>query len=174
MPFGSIPTFIRITDGKVHDVNILDDLILEPGAIYVMDRRYLDFARLYTFTQNLSTFVTRAKSNFDYRRLYYRKVDKTTGLRCDQHGARGFRIPRPGGFEFYEFEAGSLGGRKGPAVSKPEWDTQFYGIESKYAFGEFTIDATIPGPEVTFRLIQDTGTVIHELKLTRSQLTPPV
>ena len=81
---GSIPTFIRITDGKVHDVNILDDLILEPGAIYIMDRGYLDFARLYTFTQNLSTFVTRAKSNFDYRRLYYRKVDKTTGLRCDQ------------------------------------------------------------------------------------------
>ena len=81
---GSIPTFIRITDGKVHDVNILDDLILEPGAIYVMDRGYIDFARLYTFTQNLSTFVTRAKNNFDYRRLYYRKVDKTTGLRCDQ------------------------------------------------------------------------------------------
>ena len=81
---GSIPTFIRITDGKVHDVNILDELILEPGAIYIMDRGYLDFARLYTFTQNLSTFVTRAKSNFDYRRLYYRKVDKTTGLRCDQ------------------------------------------------------------------------------------------
>ena len=81
---GSIPTFIRITDGKVHDVNILDNLVLEPGAIYVMDRGYLDFTRLYTFTQNLSTFVTRAKSNFDYRRLYYRKVDKTTGLRCDQ------------------------------------------------------------------------------------------
>ena len=81
---GSIPTFIRITDGKVHDVNILDELILEPGAIYIMDRGYLDFARLYTFTQNLSTFITRAKSNFDYRRLYYHKVDKTTGLRCDQ------------------------------------------------------------------------------------------
>ena len=81
---GSIPTFIRITDGKVHDVNILDELILEPGAIYIMDRGYLDFARLYTFTQNLSTFITRAKSNFDYRRLYYQKVDKTTGLRCDQ------------------------------------------------------------------------------------------
>jgi transposase len=81
---GSIPTFIRITGGKVHDVNILDDLVLEPGAIYIMDRGYLDFARLYTFTQNLSTFITRAKSNFDYRRLYYRKVDKTTGLRCDQ------------------------------------------------------------------------------------------
>jgi len=81
---GSIPTFIRITDGKVHDVNILDDIVLESGAIYVMDRGYLDFARLFTFTQNLSTFITRAKINFDYRRLYYRKVDKTTGLRCDQ------------------------------------------------------------------------------------------
>ena len=81
---GSIPTFIRITDGKVHDVNILDELVLEPGAIYIMDRGYLDFARLYTFTQNLSMFITRAKSNFDYRRLYYCQVDKATGLRCDQ------------------------------------------------------------------------------------------
>jgi transposase len=81
---GSIPTFIRITEGNVHDVNILDQLILEPGAIYIMDRGYLDFARLYTFTQNLSTFVTRAKSNFNYSRLCYRNVDKTTGLRCDQ------------------------------------------------------------------------------------------
>jgi len=81
---GSIPTFICITDGKVHDVNILDELILEAGAIYIMDRGYLDFARLYTFTQNLSTFITRAKSNFDYSRLSYKSVDKTTGLRCDQ------------------------------------------------------------------------------------------
>jgi hypothetical protein len=81
---GSIPTFIRITSGKVHDVNILDELILEPGAIYVMDRGYLDYARLFTFTQNLSTFITRAKTNFDYRRLSCRQVDKTTGLRCDQ------------------------------------------------------------------------------------------
>lgn len=81
---GSIPTFIRITDGKVHDVNILDELVLEPGAIYVMDRGYLDFARLFIFTQNLSTFITRAKVNFDYRRFSYRQVDKKTGLRCDQ------------------------------------------------------------------------------------------
>lgn len=81
---GSIPTFIRITEGKVHDVNILDELILEPGTIYIMDRAYLDFARLYTFTQNLSTFITRAKSNFDYSRICYRQVDKTIGLRCDQ------------------------------------------------------------------------------------------
>jgi transposase len=88
---GSIPTFIRITGGKVHDVNILDELVLEPGAIYIMDRGYLDFARLFIFTQNLSTFITRAKSNFDYRRLCYRQVDKATGLRCDQ-------TIRPNGF----------------------------------------------------------------------------
>ena len=81
---GSIPCFIRITDGKVHDVNILDELVLEPGSFYIMDRGYLDFARLYTFTQNLSFFVTRAKSNLDYRRLYYHRVEKATGLRCDQ------------------------------------------------------------------------------------------
>ena len=81
---GSIPCYIHIADGKVHDVNVLDHLVLEPGAYYVMDRGYLDFHRLFKFTQNLSTFVTRAKSNFDYRRLQYRSVDKSTGLRCDQ------------------------------------------------------------------------------------------
>jgi hypothetical protein len=81
---GSIPVFIHITDGKVHDVNILDNLVLEPGAIYVMDRGYIDFARLFTFTLNLSIFITMAKSNFDYRRICHRQVDKTTGLRCDQ------------------------------------------------------------------------------------------
>ena len=90
----------------------------------------------------------------------------------DRHGARGFRIPRPSGFEFYEFEAGSLGGRHGPPVTRPEWKTQLYGIAGKYAFGEFFIDATLPDPEVTFRLIGDDGTFIHELTLKRSQLTP--
>ena len=90
----------------------------------------------------------------------------------DRHGARGFRIPRPSGFEFYEFEAGSLGGRTGPPVTRPEWKTQLYGIAGKYAFGEFSIDSTLPDPEVTFRLIGDDGTVIHELTLKRSQLTP--
>lgn len=81
---GSIPSFIRITDGKTHDVNILDDLTLEPGAIYVMDRAYLDFARLWRFTQHLCSFITRTKRNFDYARLSYTLVDKSTGLRCDQ------------------------------------------------------------------------------------------
>jgi len=81
---GSIPCFICITDGKTHDVNILDEIVLESGALYIMDRGYLDFARLYIFTQNLCSFITRAKSNFDYTRIAYRTVDKGTGLRCDQ------------------------------------------------------------------------------------------
>lgn len=91
----------------------------------------------------------------------------------DRHGARGFRIPRPSGFNFYEFEAASLGGRSGPPVTIPGCSEQFYGISEKYAFGEFTFDATIPDPEVVFRLVGEDGTVIHEMKLTRSQLTPP-
>ena len=72
------------------------------------------------------------------------------------------------------FEAGSLGGRTGPPAMRPEWDTQLYGFVGKYAFGEFTIDATIADPEVTFRLIGDDCAVLHELKLKRSQLTPPL
>jgi hypothetical protein len=81
---GNIPTFISITDGKVHDVNILDELIPEPGSIYVMDRGYLDFNRLYRLHQNLAFFVTRRKINTRLRRIYSAEVDKTTGLKCDQ------------------------------------------------------------------------------------------
>jgi len=81
---GSIPCFIRITGGSVHDVNFLDKLPIEPGAFYIMDRGYIDFARLFTFTQNMAFFVTRAKTNLDYTRIRYRAVDKTTGLRSDQ------------------------------------------------------------------------------------------
>ena len=81
---GNIPSFIRITEGKVHDVNILDELVPEPGAFYVMDRGYLDFARLYVLAQCLAFFVTRAKSNLDFHRLYSHPVDKATGLKCDQ------------------------------------------------------------------------------------------
>ena len=81
---GDIPTFIWITDGKVHDVNVLDHLVPEPGAIYVMDRAYLDFQRLYQMHQNLAIFVTRSKTNTGLRRLYSHKVDKTTGVRYDQ------------------------------------------------------------------------------------------
>ncbi len=81
---GDIPTFIWITDGKVHDVNALDHLIPEPGAIYIMDRAYLDFQRLYQMHQCSAVFVTRSKTNTGLRRLYSHKVDKTTGVRYDQ------------------------------------------------------------------------------------------
>jgi len=81
---GNIPTFIRITEALMHDVNILDDIILEAGAFYIMDRGYLDFGRLYTFHQCLAFFVARAKGNFQFRRLYSCPIDKSTGLRCDQ------------------------------------------------------------------------------------------
>lgn len=81
---GSIPCLIRITHGKVHDVTFLDQLVLEPAAFYVMDRGYIDFARLYRFTQNMAFFVTRAKSNLDYTRRSSHSIDPGTGLRSDQ------------------------------------------------------------------------------------------
>lgn len=81
---GNIPSFIWVTEGKVHDVNVLDILSAEPGAFYIMDRAYIDFGRLYLFTQNLAFFVVRAKSNLDHRRQSSRQVDKSTGLRSDQ------------------------------------------------------------------------------------------
>lgn len=81
---GNIPTFIHISDGKLHDVNALDLLRLEAGAYYVMDRGYLDFERLYAFNQIPAFFVTRAKTNMQFQRRYSHPVEKDTGLRCDQ------------------------------------------------------------------------------------------
>jgi hypothetical protein len=81
---GNIPSFIHISDGKLHDVNVLDVLVLEPGAIYVMDRGYLDFARLYLMHQAHAFFVTRAKSNTRLRRIYSAPVDRSAGIICDQ------------------------------------------------------------------------------------------
>ncbi len=81
---GNIPTFIHISDGKLHDVNVLDILIPEPGSYYIMDRGYLDFERLYTVNQYTAFFVIRAKKNFKFRRLYSNPVDKNKGLKCDQ------------------------------------------------------------------------------------------
>ena len=81
---GSIPTFIHISDGKLHDVNVLDVLVPEPGAFYIMDRGYLDFQRLYALSQFAAFFIIRAKSNFRFRRLYSHPIDKSTGLKCDQ------------------------------------------------------------------------------------------
>jgi len=81
---GNIPTFIHISDGKLHDVNILDILPVDIGAFYIMDRGYLDFARLHMLSQSPAFFVTRSKSNFKCRRLYSHPVDRTTGVIYDQ------------------------------------------------------------------------------------------
>lgn len=81
---GNIPSFIEITDGKIHDVNILDILVPEPGSFYIMDRGYIDFMRLYTFHLYSAFFVIRAKSKMNFRRLYSHPIDKSIGLKCDQ------------------------------------------------------------------------------------------
>jgi hypothetical protein len=97
---GNIPTFIHISDGKVHEVNILDQLLPEPGAFYIMDRGFLDFARLYRFHEAGSFFVTRGKSNLKVQRRYSHPVDRETGLICDQsvvltgfYSHQGFEAP---------------------------------------------------------------------------------
>ena len=97
---GNIPTFIHISDGKVHEVNILDQLLPEPGAFYIMDRGFLDFERLYRFHEAGSFFVTRGKSNLKVQRRYSHPVDRETGLICDQsvvltgfYSHQGFEAP---------------------------------------------------------------------------------
>jgi hypothetical protein len=81
---GSIPTNVYVTGGQVHDVNLLDEVLLEPGAFYLLDRGYVDFARLYLFTQACAFFVTRAKKNLQFYLRNSRPVDRSSGLRCDQ------------------------------------------------------------------------------------------
>ena len=84
---GNIPSFIHITDGKTHEVNVLDDLVLEPGAFYLMDRGYLDFSRLFVIHEAKAFFVTRAKSNTQFKRRYSQPVDRiNTAVICDQSG----------------------------------------------------------------------------------------
>ncbi len=97
---GNIPTFIHISDGKMHEVNILDQLLPEPGAFYIMDRGFLDFERLYRFQEAGSFFVTRGKSNLKVQRRYSHPVDRGTGLICDQtvaltgfYSHKGFEAP---------------------------------------------------------------------------------
>ncbi len=81
---GSIPSFIKVTPARVHEIHILDELVPEPGSIYIMDRAYLDFSRLNTLTQGLAFFVIRARKPFLFQRLYSHPVQKSSGLRCDQ------------------------------------------------------------------------------------------
>jgi hypothetical protein len=97
---GTIPTFIHISNGKMHEVNILDQLLPEPGAFYIMDRAFLDFERLYRFHEAGSFFLTRGKSNLKVQRRYSHPVDRTTGLICDQsvvltgfYSHQGFEAP---------------------------------------------------------------------------------
>ena len=93
---GNIPTVVIITHGKVHEVNILDQLSFEAGAFYVMDRGYLDFARLYKLHLASAFFVTRARKRFDFQRLYSQPVDRTTGVICDQTVTLVNPVPRQG------------------------------------------------------------------------------
>lgn len=93
---GSIPTVVIVTGGQIHEVNILDQLFWEAGAIYLMDRGYLDFRRLYRLHQSGAFFVTRAKKRFDCRRLYSQGVDKSTGLQCDQIVLLNNPVPKRG------------------------------------------------------------------------------
>jgi hypothetical protein len=81
---GNIPTFVEITPGNVHEINILENLVFEAGSFYIMDRAYIDFERLYRFNQNHAFFVIRARSNMKFKRIYSNAVDRSTGLRCDQ------------------------------------------------------------------------------------------
>jgi len=81
---GSIPEFIHITDGKMHDVNILDLLVPTPGAFYIMDRAYLDYQRLYSLHQERAFFISRAKNNFKFKRRYSHEVKQSSGVQCDQ------------------------------------------------------------------------------------------
>ena len=81
---GNIPAFIHITDGTVHEVNILDKLMIEPGACYIMDRGYVDYQRLYAIHQAKAFFIIRAKQNLGFARMYSHRVDKAVGIRCDQ------------------------------------------------------------------------------------------
>lgn len=81
---GPVPSCIRVTDGKVGHVTILDSLVAEPGAFYIMDRGYIDFARLHAPDRSQTFFVVRARDNMRFHRLYSRHVDRSTGLRCDQ------------------------------------------------------------------------------------------
>jgi len=80
---GSIPCFLHVSSGKMADVTALDHLLIEPGAFYIFDRGYIDFARLYRFTRNFAFFITRSKKDMDYKRRSWRPVDKSTGLRSD-------------------------------------------------------------------------------------------
>ena len=100
------------------------------------------------------------------------KIAGVVFISGDRHGARGFKIPRPSGYEFYEFEIAGLGARGGPPATHPEWKTQLFGISGKYVFGKFTVNATLKDPTLNFQLMGENENIIFNLTLKRSELTP--
>ena len=107
-----------------------------------------------------------------FRFIEENKIGGVLLISGDRHGARGFTIPRESGFTFYEFGGACFGGRIGPPATDPAWTHQLYGIAAEYAFSEFEFDTTKTDPEVTLRLIHETGREIYSTTLRRSQLTP--
>ncbi len=107
-----------------------------------------------------------------FRFIEDNKIPGVLLLSGDRHGSRVFRIPRPSGHQYYEFEPACLGGRTGPPATDKRWDTQLYGTSGKFAFGEFVFDVSKKDPTVTYQLVEHSGEVLYELTLNRSQLTP--
>lgn len=107
-----------------------------------------------------------------FRFIEENKIGGILLISGDRHGARGFTIPRPSGFTFYEFGAASYGGRIGPPAQDPAWTHQLYGIAAEYAFSEFEFDTTQADPTVTLRVTHESGREVYATTLTRSQLTP--
>lgn len=122
---GNIPSFIHISDGKLHDVNVLDQILPEPGAVYVMDRAYLDFERLYQLNNCLASFVIKAKSNLKFRRQYSRPVDKSTGVKYDQIGVL----------------SGFYSSKKYPSQLRL---IKYYDVETQYTLNFLTNDFDLP------------------------------
>lgn len=132
-----------------------------------------------------SDYISRGKDSWgvndpDGREYIFNLIEKNKIggvllISGDRHGARGFRIPRPSGFNFYEFTPASLGGRSQGSnwpPTHPDWETQLFGFSEVYAFGEFSFNTQAVDPEVTFSLIRDDGEILYQLTLKRSELTP--
>jgi hypothetical protein len=129
---GAIPSFIHISDGKCHDVNILDLLLPEPGAFYVVDRGYLDWERLHTLHRAGSFFVIRAKSNLDFHRLYSASVDRSTGVICDQTSDISNGPPDLGPRSSnYQLSILSIAGSKSPLVQNSKSTPLYLGKGAK-------------------------------------------
>jgi phosphodiesterase/alkaline phosphatase D-like protein len=168
-----VPRYARITTTPKSDV---------PGKVRIIfgaDQHVRGFENNALAVLMRSDYVSAGKNSWGtwdpqgreqiFRLIEKNRIPGVLLISGDRHGSRGYRIPRPSGYHFYEFEVGSLDGREGHQKMR---DTKLFEFSETSAFGEFTIDATAPDPEVTFRLISDDGFIVHTSKLKRSQLTP--